>query len=96
MRAGFAQRKKAALREFIRCRLEHDGGPLSMIREAGRQGAGILSVVSRADKPVEMSRESAYAVQGGAAAAPERCPGMTGRPVAAAGNAWRTRRGGGR
>ena len=49
-----------------------------MTREAGRQGAGILSVVSRADKPVEMSKESAYAAQDGVAATPERCAGMTG------------------
>lgn len=67
VRAGFARRKKAGRREFVRCRLEDDGGPLPLAREAGRQGAGILSAVSRADGLVELGEELTYVAEGDAA-----------------------------
>ena len=65
--AGFARRRKAGRREFVRCRLEDDGGPLPVAREAGRQGAGILSAVSRADGLVELGEELTYVAEGDAA-----------------------------
>lgn len=42
------------------------GGSLPLAREAGRQGAGFFSVVSRADGAVELGEELTYAAEGGA------------------------------
>ena len=66
VRAGFARRKKAGRREFVRCRLQP--GPterdLPTAVEAGRQGAGILSAVSGADGLVELPEETTYVAVG--------------------------------
>lgn len=67
VRAGFARRKKAGRREFVRCRLERDdahahAAPIAV--EAGRQGAGVLSAVAGADGLVELPEEMTYVAIG--------------------------------
>ncbi len=66
VRAGFSRRKKPGRREFVRCRLESGGaaGAAPIAREAGRQGAGILSAVSAADGLVELAEETTYVATG--------------------------------
>ncbi len=63
VRAGFARRKKAGRREFVRCRLDREG-PAPIAREAGRQGAGILSAVAAADGLVELPEETTRVAEG--------------------------------
>jgi molybdopterin molybdotransferase len=48
VRAGFAYRKKPGRREYLRARLERDGGAVVAIRFE-RDGAGIISSVVRSD-----------------------------------------------
>lgn len=64
VRAGFTQSKKAGRREFVRCRLENDGGDLPVAIKAGKQGAGMLSTVVDADGLVELAEEMTYVEQG--------------------------------
>ena len=60
VRAGFSHKKKKERREYIRCVLTVGADGSFTASKAGRQGAGILSVVSAADGLVELPEEMEY------------------------------------
>ena len=64
VRAGFSHKKKKERREYIRCVLTAGSGGSFTASKAGRQGAGILSVVSAADGLVELPEEMEYVRRG--------------------------------
>jgi molybdopterin molybdotransferase len=57
VRAGFAYRKKAERREFLRARLERDDDGVLVARRFPRDGAGILSSMVESDGLVELPEE---------------------------------------
>jgi molybdopterin molybdotransferase len=57
VRAGFAHRKKAERREFVRARLERDGDGAPVARRFPRDGAGILSSMVESDGLVELPED---------------------------------------
>jgi molybdopterin molybdotransferase len=57
VRAGFAHKKKAERREFLRARLERDGDGVLVARRFPRDGAGILSSMVESDGLVELPED---------------------------------------
>ncbi|MCC6467327.1 MAG: molybdopterin molybdotransferase MoeA [Alphaproteobacteria bacterium] len=57
VRAGFAHKKKAERREFLRARLERDGDGALVARRFPRDGAGILSSMVESDGLVELPED---------------------------------------
>lgn len=57
VRAGFAHRKKAERREFLRARLERDGDGVLVAKRFPRDGAGILSSMVESDGLVELPED---------------------------------------
>ena len=49
VQAGFAYRKKAGRREYLRASIERDGGSAAIARRFPRDGAGILSSIVQSD-----------------------------------------------
>ena len=62
--AGFSYQKKPNRREYLRCILNMEAGGQLVARQAGKQGAGILSAISSADGLVELPEEMEYLVEG--------------------------------
>jgi len=60
VRAGFEHRKKRNRREWVRCRLDRDDDGTPLAVKSGRQGAGVLSSVVKADGLVELPEEMTY------------------------------------
>ena len=65
VRAGFAHKKKAGRREWVRARLEADADGAPIARKFPREGAGILSSLVEADGLVEIAEEVTRLEAGG-------------------------------
>ena len=65
VRAGFAHKKKAGRREWVRARLEADTDGAPIARKFPREGAGILSSLVEADGLVEIGEEVTRLEAGG-------------------------------
>lgn len=58
VRLGFAHKKKPGRREFLRCRLSRPvDQELAVAVKAGRQGAGILTTMAKADGLVDLGQD---------------------------------------
>ena len=68
VRAGFAYRKKAGRREYVRVRIEPVAGDLPLARRAGSEGAGVLSSLVAADGLVELDDDTLGLSEGDTAA----------------------------
>lgn len=68
VRAGFAYRKKAGRREYVRVKLEGEPGGLPTARRAGSEGAGVLSSLVAADGLVELGDDTLGLSEGDTAA----------------------------
>ena len=63
VRAGFAYRKKPGRREYVRASLQREGGDLVAVKYA-RDGAGILSSITRSEGLVIVGEETSELVPG--------------------------------
>ena len=63
VRAGFAYRKKPGRREYVRASLQREGGDLVAVKYA-RDGAGILSSITRSEGLVIVDEETSELVPG--------------------------------
>ncbi|EDP64697.1 Molybdopterin biosynthesis enzyme [alpha proteobacterium BAL199] len=68
VQAGFAYKKKAGRREYVRVRIDPVAGGLPIARRAGNEGAGILSSLVAADGLVELTDDALGLSEGDTAA----------------------------
>src|SRR3546814_10802367 len=68
VRAGFAYRKKAGRREYVRVKLERGADGVPLARRAGSEGAGVLSSLVAADGLVELADDTLWLSEGDTAA----------------------------
>lgn len=68
VRAGFAYKKKAGRREYVRVRIDPVAGSLPIARRAGSEGAGVLSSLVAADGLIELADDTLGLSEGDTAA----------------------------